>query len=282
MLAKRPFTSRAWLFLSLVGFAIGSFNIYKGLQYASAVPTEKTTKADNASITVYYQTLFSFKVFKGYRCTYDFFIEGVSYKIFSGHETCSIPDTDDSMNGDATDTNMVISRPNATVYYDPANPSTNSLIDFGATSKGYYRAARLSIGFALFINLPLVFLMAYNSIKKEGHRGIVIDAGGTVIYPEDFDFVSALGGIPSENTEKEEPYTGANGEPANIAESTPSPWLRELYLEVVKTIHPDHASNEADRALRERLTKDANAAFKQRDDATLRRVMEDYKEQSIN
>jgi hypothetical protein len=52
--------------------------------------------------------------------------------------------------------------------------------------------------------------------------------------------------------------------------------LRELYLDVIKQIHPDHASSEADRTLRERLTKDANIAFEQGDDATLRRVLEEY------
>jgi hypothetical protein len=46
---------------------------------------------------------------------------------------------------------------------------------------------------------------------------------------------------------------------------------------VIKQIHPDYASNEADRALRERLTKEANSAYKQGDSATLQRVLEEYK-----
>jgi hypothetical protein len=55
--------------------------------------------------------------------------------------------------------------------------------------------------------------------------------------------------------------------------------LRELYIKVVKQIHPDLASSEADRAMRERLTKDANMAFQQGDESRLRRVLEEYESQ---
>lgn len=54
--------------------------------------------------------------------------------------------------------------------------------------------------------------------------------------------------------------------------------LREQYLEVVNTIHPDRAANEADLVLRERLMKEANAAFERGDAETLRKVLKEYRD----
>jgi hypothetical protein len=42
--------------------------------------------------------------------------------------------------------------------------------------------------------------------------------------------------------------------------------LKKLRREVVNEIHPDRASCDADRLLRERLTKEANAAYLREDD----------------
>jgi len=53
--------------------------------------------------------------------------------------------------------------------------------------------------------------------------------------------------------------------------------LRDIYHEVVKQIHPDRASNGLDLALRERMMKEANAAFKRGDADTLQRVLEEYR-----
>ena len=67
--------------------------------------------------------------------------------------------------------------------------------------------------------------------------------------------------------------------PSETTEATnlsPTPELRKLYLEVVNQVHPDRASNEQDRVLREGLTKEANAAFKQGNDAAMRQVLEKY------
>lgn len=45
---------------------------------------------------------------------------------------------------------------------------------------------------------------------------------------------------------------------------------------MVNNIHPDRAVNQADLGLRERLMKEANAAFERSDAQTLRRVLEEY------
>jgi hypothetical protein len=97
--------------------------------------------------------------------------------------------------------------------------------------------------------------------EKRGNGGVVVDTRGTVIYPEEIGPGPDFAGI-------------TNRETANAAAPA---GLREQYLEVVNKIHPDRAANEADLALRERLMKEANAAFERGDAETLRRVLEEYR-----
>jgi hypothetical protein len=98
-----------------------------------------------------------------------------------------------------------------------------------------------------------------------------------VIDPDEIGFGSEFGGLPGESKWQAESFSATNDEVVKPADFASSHGLRKLYLDVVKHVHPDHALNEADRALRERLTKEANAAFKRGDDETLRRVLEEYK-----
>jgi sulfur relay (sulfurtransferase) DsrC/TusE family protein len=55
-----------------------------------------------------------------------------------------------------------------------------------------------------------------------------------------------------------------------------SPELKRLFKEVAKRIHPDYATDEADRHKREQLMKEANAAYERGDAAALRRILEEY------
>jgi hypothetical protein len=55
-----------------------------------------------------------------------------------------------------------------------------------------------------------------------------------------------------------------------------SPELRSLFLRVAKQIHPDLATDPADRFRREQLMKEANAAYERGDAAALRRILEEY------
>jgi sulfur relay (sulfurtransferase) DsrC/TusE family protein len=55
-----------------------------------------------------------------------------------------------------------------------------------------------------------------------------------------------------------------------------SPELKKLFKEVAKRIHPDYATDEADRHKREQLMKEANAAYERGDAAALRRILEEY------
>ena len=56
----------------------------------------------------------------------------------------------------------------------------------------------------------------------------------------------------------------------------PSPELRRLFREVAKQIHPDLATDEADRAKRGQLMADINAAFSRGDAAALKAILVEY------
>ena len=75
----------------------------------------------------------------------------------------------------------------------------------------------------------------------------------------------------------EESYAAAHGEAAKAAEFSPSPELKKLFREVVKQIHPDNATDDADRAVRNGLMAQANLAYRRGDADALRKILEEYK-----
>jgi DNA repair exonuclease SbcCD ATPase subunit len=74
-------------------------------------------------------------------------------------------------------------------------------------------------------------------------------------------------------TQAEEAYSAAHGEAAEVQPFTPSPELKKLYREAAKRVHPDTATDEKDRARRERLMKEVNAAYAAGDEDALRRIL---------
>lgn len=262
-----------WLFLSILGFVLGGLSIYRATQYASASPIEKTTTAYDASMRMNYHTFAFIRLSKHYTCSYDFMVEGVSY---SGDGDCTQLSVDDSIKRKFSDSVRVLPIQNLTVYYDPSNPSLNSLTEFRVRSKVEYRMAIGGIALGIFMNMPLIFLAAYAINRKRGNSRIFVDAKGSLIDPDEIDFGAEFGGQFSGSKREAESFSATNDKAAKAGHFASSHGLRELYLDVVKQVHPDHASNEADRALRERLTKEANAAYRRGDDATLRSVLEKY------
>jgi peptidoglycan hydrolase CwlO-like protein len=63
-----------------------------------------------------------------------------------------------------------------------------------------------------------------------------------------------------------------------IVEPKPKPTenLKKLFREVAKRIHPDLATNDADRARREKLMAEVNLAYENGDDAKLRSILADW------
>ncbi len=77
-------------------------------------------------------------------------------------------------------------------------------------------------------------------------------------------------------TQAEESKSAVSGEAAAAQEFTPSPELKALYREAAKRVHPDLATDEADRAKREQFMTEANAAYQRGDAETLKRILEEY------
>lgn len=57
---------------------------------------------------------------------------------------------------------------------------------------------------------------------------------------------------------------------------SPSPSLKSLYREVARKIHPDLATDETDRANRQRLMAEANKAYEEGNEARLRAILQEY------
>jgi hypothetical protein len=76
-------------------------------------------------------------------------------------------------------------------------------------------------------------------------------------------------------TRAEESYSTVYGEAAKAKDFTPSAELKSLYREVAKRVHPDLATDDADRHKRERLMADANRAYGQGDADALRKILEE-------
>jgi len=258
------------LTLSILVFVCAGICVYEAREYASAAPSEKTTTAHVVSV---YHSIFRGLRFNYYSCSYNFSVDG---SLYIGLRDCPQWIIDDAVKGKYVDSGTVPTGTDTIVYYDPADPSVNSLLEFSAESQIVYRCAVPWIGLGALIVLLFILGRLLDANEKRGRGGVVVDARGTVIYPEEIGFNTDFGGLPSGSRNAEKSYSAANVEDAKTTDFASSWGLRELYLDVVKQVHPDHAKNEADRALRERLTKEANKAYERGDDAMLRRVLEEY------
>lgn len=96
------------------------------------------------------------------------------------------------------------------------------------------------------------------------------------LIAEEEGTVEASSAATDARMQAEESYSAAHGEAAKATEFTPSPELKKLFRDVAKRVHPDLATNEADRAYRERLMSEANRAYEQGDVDALRRILEEY------
>lgn len=244
------------LIISILFFFCAATCIYNAREFASAAPRERTAAAQDISV---YHHIFRYLKFNFYSCTYNFTVDG---SFHTGRSDCPQGIADEAVKVKFLDPSGTPAKANATVYYDPAHPSVNSLLEFNTASENEYRGAVPWICTVALIIFFFVFGKLLEANKKRGTGGVVVDARGTVIYPEEIGLGSEFAGL-------------SNRESAIF---TTSPGLREQYLEVVNKIHPDRAANEADLALRERLMKEANAAFERGDAETLRKVLEEYKD----
>lgn len=262
-------SSHSLVLLILVSAVVGTL-IYNAKQFAKAAQHEETTSA--YYVNMQYQLFRGFR-FNYYRCDYNFKVDGVSY---SGHGDCPQRGSDSPTNGQLAAYAGTATSADAIVYYDPADPSINSLLTFDATSKRNYQDAFPWICLGALILFSFFFRAAL-SAQWKSNRGVVVDARGTVIYPDEIGRGSEFNRQSNDNCKGEEFGSKVNREAAKAGNSASFSRLRELYLEVVNQIHPDRAANEHDLVLRERLMKEANAAFGRGDAEVLRKILQEYK-----
>ncbi len=74
----------------------------------------------------------------------------------------------------------------------------------------------------------------------------------------------------------DESDSAVHGEAAKAQEFIPSAELKSQFREVAKRVHPDLATDEADRQRRDQLMSEANAAYQRGDAEALRRILEEY------
>jgi len=74
----------------------------------------------------------------------------------------------------------------------------------------------------------------------------------------------------------EQTARAVRAETAQQREFKPSLKLKRLYREVARKVHPDLATDNTDRARRERLMAEANAAYQRGDIEALQRVLDEY------
>jgi hypothetical protein len=114
------------------------------------------------------------------RCTYGF---RVGDNIYGGHGLCPTDGTANSIKG-SLGSLLVPPNSTATVYYDPNDPSYNSLVDFSVKADNDSMKARLGFGLAAGCVLLLVIGVVIAGKASQPGGGIVVDSQGTMIYPD--------------------------------------------------------------------------------------------------
>ena len=77
-------------------------------------------------------------------------------------------------------------------------------------------------------------------------------------------------------TQAAQSHSAVHGEAAEAKDFTPSADLKSVYREVAKRVHPDLATDDADRRNRERFMAEANRAYEQGDADEMRKILEEY------
>jgi hypothetical protein len=161
----------------LIGGAVEIYMARRDLALAtSAGSTQGVVKFDperkNSSDTIF-NTLTA-------RCDFSFFVDGRPY---AGHEICpkqiiTAPKTSplDYLGGPVL---------NVTVYYDPSDPTTNSMMDFGTKSRWDFTKAKLFIvgGLALLLLSLLSIWLSGNQDVAEAAK--TSDSESAVNQPEE-------------------------------------------------------------------------------------------------
>lgn len=96
------------------------------------------------------------------------------------------------------------------------------------------------------------------------------------LLAEHDDTQQAQSEVAQARMQAERTARAVRAEAAQPREFKPSVKLKRLYREVARKVHPDLATDDADRVRRERLMAEANAAYQRGDVEALKRILDEY------
>jgi hypothetical protein len=128
-------------------FAAAGICLYQASHYARAVPNEKTT---TAHVFYVYHSIFRGLRFDYYSCSYDFRVDN---SLYFGRRDCPQWIIDQTVKGRFSRAVAAPPGTYASVYYDPADPSFNSLLDFNAQSQVEFKSTVPWVGLAILVIL---------------------------------------------------------------------------------------------------------------------------------
>ncbi len=165
------------LLLSLLAFVYGGLCIYLARHDLTVAKTEVTA---SGQARLHPQGKNS-DIFDSMRCDYTFMVND---RFYTGYGTCPAQ-KDHSVKGAVESLAGLLPDPRVTVYYDPADPSTNSIIEFGARSAYDNGKANLSIlvGVISLIVVGVMYVAGGNKAPEE----VAGDSGETVAHSDETD-----------------------------------------------------------------------------------------------
>ena len=193
------------LSLPVIFFIGAGFCIFKVCEFARAAPREKTT---TGHIVRVYHSIFRGLRFNYYSCSYAFDID---QSFYVGLGDCPQGIADNARKGKYLGVGRLSLGVDATVYYDPVDPSVSSLLEFRATRDHYLQTAAPWIGLATLSIFFFVFGKLLEANEKRGIGGVVVDARGTLIFPKEIGVGSDIAGQPCAENMNEDPSPGTKG-----------------------------------------------------------------------
>jgi len=163
------------LLLSLCAFAYGGLCIYSARHDVNLAKTEVAT---SGQARLHPQGKNS-DIFDSLRCDYTFMVNG---RFYSGYGICPAQ-KDHSVKGALENLSGLLQDQKVTVYYDPADPTTNSMIEFGARNAYDNKKANLSIlvGVVLLIVVGVLYVAGGNKAPQQ----VAADSGETVVHSDE-------------------------------------------------------------------------------------------------
>jgi hypothetical protein len=174
------------LLAAVLAFAYGGVCIYAAKRDIALAQNERTATGQ----AFLHPQSKDPNIFDSLRCDYQFTANDRPY---SGHGICP-RQTDHSAKGALQNLAGLLQNQSVTVYYDPADPTTNSMIEFGAKRDYDYKKAKLSFvaGSAILIFLAIAAL--YLSGGDNSSQGVAAD-------PQPQEFAAHPGHIGPEEHE---------------------------------------------------------------------------------